>query len=172
MRDRIRRNRRIAEAEAVAALRPLQPDAAASQRIAASARNLAEKVRAAAPRPLSAESFLRQYGLSTPEGVALMCVAEALLRIPDPDTADALLREKLADGNWSAESAADWALMLTGTIVRWHDEPSALKNVVARLGEPIVRAAVRQAMRILAGQFVVAETPINIFRFTAMPSGR
>jgi RHH-type proline utilization regulon transcriptional repressor/proline dehydrogenase/delta 1-pyrroline-5-carboxylate dehydrogenase len=158
MRERIRQHHRIAEADAVATLRPLQPDAAASARITARALRLAGRVRAAPPRPLSAESFLRQYGLSTPEGVALMCVAEALLRIPDADTADALLREKLAAGQWSSANAADWALMLTGTVVRWHDDPSALKNLVARLGEPVVRGAVRQAMRILAGQFVVAET--------------
>jgi RHH-type proline utilization regulon transcriptional repressor/proline dehydrogenase/delta 1-pyrroline-5-carboxylate dehydrogenase len=91
-----------------------------------------------------------------------MCVAEALLRIPDPETADALIRDKLSSGNWSSASAADWALMLTGTLARWHDAAdedfSAVKYLVARLGEPVVRAAVRQAMRILAGQFVVAET--------------
>jgi len=123
---------------------------------------LAQRVRAAPPGPLSAESFLRTYGLTTPEGVALMCVAEALLRIPDPDTADALIRDKLSTGNWSSESAADWALMLTGTLARWHDAAdenfSTVKNLIARLGEPVVRAAVRQAMRILAGQFVIAET--------------
>jgi len=149
---------RTAEGEAVRRLRALQPDPAVSKKITAAALHLAERVRAAPPAPLSAESFLRQYGLSTPEGVALMCVAEALLRIPDADTADALLREKLASGNWSRASAADWALLLTGTLVRWHDEPSALKNLISRLGEPVVRTAVKQAMRILAGQFVVGET--------------
>src|SRR3954466_10287159 len=94
-----------------------------------------------------------------------MCVAEALLRIPDTATADALLREKLSQGDWAPSgedsllaSAADWALLLTGKLARWHDEPSPLKHVVARLGEPVVRAAVRQAMRILAEQFVLAET--------------
>jgi RHH-type proline utilization regulon transcriptional repressor/proline dehydrogenase/delta 1-pyrroline-5-carboxylate dehydrogenase len=90
--------------------------------------------------------------------VALMCVAEALLRIPDAATADALLREKLSSGNWSTASAADWALMLTGTLVSWHDAPGEIRRVVARLGEPVVRAAVKQAMRILAEQFVLAET--------------
>jgi RHH-type proline utilization regulon transcriptional repressor/proline dehydrogenase/delta 1-pyrroline-5-carboxylate dehydrogenase len=97
-------------------------------------------------------------------------VAEALLRIPDAETADALLRDKLALGNWSSESAegwlasaAEWGLMLTGKLGEWHDAPggdlpSQLKNLVARLGEPVVRGAVRQAMRILAGQFVLAET--------------
>ena len=153
---------RIAEAKALERLRALQPDERTSQKIGQQALRLAQRVRAAPPAPLSAESFLRNYGLTTPEGVALMCVAEALLRIPDTETADALIRDKLANGKWSAASAADWALMLTGTLAKWHDaqeEPAALlKRLIARLGEPVVRGAVRQAMRILAGQFVLAET--------------
>ena len=147
----------------VARLRALQPSSL--PQIERTALELAQRVRATPPGALSAESFLRHYGLSTREGVALMCVAEALLRIPDAETADALLREKLAQGDWSPSkddpllaSAADWALLLTGKLARWHDEPSALKHIVARLGEPVVRAAVRQAMRILAEQFVLAET--------------
>ena len=131
----------------------------------ATALALARQVRAAPPSPLSAESFLRHYGLSTREGVALMCVAEALLRIPDAATADALLRDKLAQGDWRGgqgdsllANAADWALLLTGRLARWHEEPSPLKHMVARLGEPMVRTAVRHAMRILAEQFVLAES--------------
>ena len=170
MDERIRQDHRIPEAEAVERLRRLQPPQALSRRITQQALALAREVRAAHPAALSAESFLRHYGLSTQEGVALMCVAEALLRIPDPDTADALLREKLSAGNWGtrdegeswAASAADWALMLTGTLARWRqagEEPVAqLKRLAARLGEPVVRTAVRQAMRILAGQFVIGET--------------
>jgi RHH-type transcriptional regulator, proline utilization regulon repressor / proline dehydrogenase / delta 1-pyrroline-5-carboxylate dehydrogenase len=154
----IRRDHRMAEAAALARLRALQPDPALSRKIEERALRLARRVREAKPSALSAESFLRHYGLSTPEGVALMCVAEALLRIPDAATADALLREKLSSGNWSSASAADWALMLTGTLVSWHDAPGEVKRVVARLGEPVVRAAVKQAMRILAEQFVLAET--------------
>ena len=135
---------RIAEAQAVERLRAHQPDHRTSQRIGKQALRLAERVRAAPPSPLSAESFLRNYGLTTPEGVALMCVAEALLRIPDADTADALIRDKLrSGGKWSTASAADWALMLTGTLASWHDaqqEPTALlKRLIARLGEPVVR---------------------------------
>jgi len=169
MDERIRQDHRIPEAEALERLRGLQPDASTSRRITEKALRLARDVRAARPAGLSAESFLRHYGLSTQEGVALMCVAEALLRIPDPETADALLREKLAAGNWGqgaegswAASAADWALMLTGTLARWREadeEPVAqLKRLAARLGEPVVRTAVRQAMRILASQFVIGET--------------
>src|SRR4051812_34618833 len=159
----IRRQHRIAEAEAVEGLRARQPKTGGA--IEATALRLAQRVRATPPGPLSAESFLRHYGLSTREGVALMCVAEALLRIPDAPTADALLREKLSQGDWAPSgdgsilaSAADWALLLTGKLARWHDEPSPLKHIVARLGEPVVRTAVRQAMRILAEQFVLAET--------------
>src|SRR3954464_13004103 len=159
----IRRHHRMAEAEALEGLRTRQPKTGSA--IEATAMRLAQRVRATPPGPLSAESFLRHYSLSTPEGVALMCVGEALLRIPDTATADALLREKLAQGDWAPAdddsllaSAADWALLLTGKLARWHDEPSPLKHVVARLGEPVVRAAVRQAMRILAEQFVLAET--------------
>jgi RHH-type proline utilization regulon transcriptional repressor/proline dehydrogenase/delta 1-pyrroline-5-carboxylate dehydrogenase len=173
MDPRIRQDHRLAEAKALERLRALQPDREASQRITEHALSLAREVRSTRPAALSAESFLRHYGLSTPEGVALMCVAEALLRIPDPETADALLREKLSAGQWGkgggqdaedswAASAADWALMLTGTLARWREaeaEPIAqLKRLAARLGEPVVRTAVRQAMRILASQFVIGET--------------
>src|SRR2546426_7795410 len=166
-----RRDHRMPEAEAVRRLLAFQPGRDASRRIASLGLRLAQRVRATPPGPLSAESFLRHYGLSTREGVALMCVAEALLRIPDPQTADALLRDKLASGNWGStkdedsfvSSAADWALMLTGTLARWREAPqadfsSSLKQLVARLGEPVARAAIRQAMRILAEQFVLAET--------------
>ena len=160
---KIRRRHRNAEADAVAELCASAP--ATAPTVEATALRLARNVRATPPGPLSAESFLRSYGLSTREGVALMCVAEALLRIPDAATADALLRDKLAQGDWrSAQAgsiianAADWALLLTGKLARWHDEPSPLKHLVARLGEPVVRTAVRHAMRILAEQFVLAET--------------
>jgi len=177
MDEPIRQDHRLAEAEALERLRALQPEREASRRITEQALRLASEVRSTRPAALSAESFLRHYGLSTPEGVALMCVAEALLRIPDPETADALLREKLSAGGWAksggkgagqdaddswAASAADWALMLTGTLARWREaeaEPIAqLKRLAARLGEPVVRTAVRQAMRILASQFVIGET--------------
>jgi RHH-type proline utilization regulon transcriptional repressor/proline dehydrogenase/delta 1-pyrroline-5-carboxylate dehydrogenase len=170
VRAAIAKDHRTAESDIVRRLLALQPDAAASGRIHERALRLAGRVRATPPGPLSAESFLRHYGLSTREGVALMCVAEALLRIPDPDTADALLREKLSVGNWGAteegslvSNAADWALLLTGTLARWHEEvddgvAAQLKRLAARLGEPVVRAAVRRAMRILAEQFVLAET--------------
>src|ERR1700704_6603652 len=145
LRAAIRHDHRIAEPQAVSRLLARQPDGGMTRDIHSLARHLAERVRATPPSPLSAESFLRQYGLSTREGIALMCVAEALLRIPDPETADALLRDKLSQGNWDSESqgsllasAADWGLMLTGTLARWHDLPgdsftAQMKQLASRL---------------------------------------
>ena len=115
------------------------------------------------------ESFLQQYGLASQEGIMLMCLAEALLRIPDADTADRLIADKIAIGQWSdylgeADSlfvnASTWGLMLTGKLVReseleMRDPASFLRRLVARLGEPVVRTAFRQAMRIMGRQFVM-----------------
>jgi len=115
------------------------------------------------------ESFLQQYGLASQEGVVLMCLAEALLRIPDADTADRLIADKIAIGQWSdylgeADSlfvnASTWGLMLTGKLVRdseieVRDPATFLRRLVARLGEPVVRTAFRQAMRIMGRQFVM-----------------
>jgi RHH-type proline utilization regulon transcriptional repressor/proline dehydrogenase/delta 1-pyrroline-5-carboxylate dehydrogenase len=168
LREAIVRDHRVAEADIVARLLALQPGREASKRIQREALKLARRVRETPPGPLSAESFLRRYGLSTREGVALMCVAEALLRIPDPDTADALIQEKFSEGDWAGDgglfsSAADWALLLTGKLARWHEDEAGdlrahLRRLAARVGEPVVRVAVRGAMRILAEQFVLAET--------------
>ncbi|MEO6065252.1 MAG: proline dehydrogenase family protein, partial [Lysobacterales bacterium] len=118
------------------------------------------------------EAFMREYDLSSEEGVLLMCVAEALLRIPDTETADLLIRDKLGDADWLAHrgqsdstlvNASTWGLMLTGRLVQLSDatqrEPAgALKRLVARAGEPMIRLAVRQAMRIMGHQFVMGRT--------------
>jgi len=118
------------------------------------------------------EAFLQQYHLASQEGVVLMCLAEALLRIPDAETADRLIADKISTGQWSeylgaAESlfvnASTWGLMLTGRVVRppeseLRDPASVLRRLVTRLGEPVVRAAFRQAMRIMGHQFVMGRT--------------
>jgi RHH-type proline utilization regulon transcriptional repressor/proline dehydrogenase/delta 1-pyrroline-5-carboxylate dehydrogenase len=115
------------------------------------------------------ESFLQQYGLASQEGVVLMCLAEALLRIPDAETADRLIADKIALGQWSEHlgaadslfvNASTWGLMLTGKLVRdseieIRDPSTFLRRLVARLGEPVVRTAFRQAMRIMGRQFVM-----------------
>ncbi len=143
-----------------------------SAAIATRARAWVEAVRERQQGNAGVESFLRQYDLSTQEGVLLMCVAEALLRIPDSDTADLLIRDKLSRGDWerhlgASESlfvnASTWGLMLTGRLTRIdsgdaRDPKAWYERIVARAGEPVVRLALRQAMKVMAEQFVMGRT--------------
>jgi RHH-type proline utilization regulon transcriptional repressor/proline dehydrogenase/delta 1-pyrroline-5-carboxylate dehydrogenase len=134
--------------------------------ISAMAAELISKVRADSS-PSMMENFLAEYGLSTREGVALMCLAEALLRVPDAQTIDELIEDKISPGNWGEHlghsgsplvNASTWALMLTGKIVAPEDEGGlrlTLHGLVKRLGEPLVRNAVGQAMRELGRHFVL-----------------
>jgi RHH-type proline utilization regulon transcriptional repressor/proline dehydrogenase/delta 1-pyrroline-5-carboxylate dehydrogenase len=136
------------------------------------AADLVGKVRAKSDKQSAVESFMREYDLSSEEGVLLMCVAEALLRVPDAETADKLIRDKLGDANWkkhvgASESlfvnASTWGLMLTGRLVQLAEETrtnftGALRRLVGRAGEPVIRLAVRQAMRIMGHQFVMGRT--------------
>ncbi|ANP35569.1 Proline dehydrogenase family [Phaeobacter gallaeciensis] len=115
------------------------------------------------------EVFLAEYGLSTDEGIALMCLAEALLRVPDADTIDALIEDKIAPSDWgkhlghsssSLVNASTWALMLTGKVLD-EAKPSpvrALRGAVKRLGEPVIRTAVGRAMKEMGRQFVLGES--------------
>ena len=144
-------------------------DQAAAQALAA---DLVTRVRARAQDQGAIEAFMRQYDLGSEEGVLLMCVAEALLRIPDQDTADKLIRDKLGDADWKKHmgesdsvlvNASTWGLMLTGKLVSLndltrHDVRGAFKRLVGRVGEPVIRLAVRQAMRIMGHQFVMGRT--------------
>jgi RHH-type proline utilization regulon transcriptional repressor/proline dehydrogenase/delta 1-pyrroline-5-carboxylate dehydrogenase len=140
--------------------------------VLARASELVARVRARADQQTAVESFMRQYDLSSEEGVLLMCVAEALLRIPDTATADKLIRDKLGDADWKKHlgtsdsvfvNASTWGLMLTGHLVNLaedtrRDFTGAFKRLVGRAGEPVVRLAVRQAMRIMGHQFVMGRT--------------
>ena len=133
--------------------------------ISAKAVELVEDVRNSPHQGLM-ENFLNEYGLSTQEGVALMCLAEALLRVPDAETIDAIIEDKIAPSDWgkhlgqsssSLVNASTWGLMLTGKVLA-EDEAGlvgALKSVVKRLGEPVIRVAVGQAMKELGRQFVL-----------------
>ncbi|MGB2203304.1 MAG: proline dehydrogenase family protein, partial [Pseudooceanicola atlanticus] len=135
-------------------------------RIADRAADLIRKVRASSD-PGMMESFLAEYGLSTKEGVALMCMAEALLRVPDAETIDDLIQDKIAPHDWGAHvgdsgsmmvNASTWALMLTGRVL--DDEQGdgvvgTLRGMVRRLGEPVIRTAVGRAMREMGAQFVL-----------------
>ncbi|WP_447584818.1 bifunctional proline dehydrogenase/L-glutamate gamma-semialdehyde dehydrogenase PutA [Pseudoxanthomonas mexicana] len=134
--------------------------------------DLVKRVRARAQDQGAIEAFMRQYDLGSEEGVLLMCVAEALLRIPDQNTADKLIRDKLGDADWEKHlgqsdsvlvNASTWGLMLTGKLVNLNDltradVPGAFKRLVGRVGEPVIRLAVRQAMRIMGHQFVMGRT--------------
>ena len=118
------------------------------------------------------DAFLQQYGLDTEEGIALMCLAEALLRVPDAATADALIRDKIGTIEWGEHlgessstfvNAATFSLMLTGEVLEQPEAHqkglgSAFKRAMNRLGEPVIRTATAQAMRILGGQFVFGRT--------------
>jgi RHH-type proline utilization regulon transcriptional repressor/proline dehydrogenase/delta 1-pyrroline-5-carboxylate dehydrogenase len=118
------------------------------------------------------DAFLQEFGLSNQEGIALMCIAEALLRIPDDATADRLIAEQLATGDWSAHAgrseslfvnASTWGLMLTGGILDLDpsikaDAAGWMRKLTRKAGEPLVRLAVRRAMRIIGGEFVVGRS--------------
>ena len=140
--------------------------------VLARAAELVARVRARADGQSAVESFMRQYDLSSEEGVLLMCVAEALLRIPDKSTADKLIRDKLGEANWKKHlggsdsvfvNASTWGLMLTGRLVNLADETrrdlgGAMRRLIGRAGEPVIRLAVRQAMRIMGHQFVMGRS--------------
>ena len=161
---------RLAEPEAV---RPLLAAATLPEEgraaIARTARQLIEALRAKA-RPGGVQALVQEFALSSHEGVALMCLAEALLRIPDDATRDALIRDKLATGNWAAHlggdkplfvNAATWGLVITGKLAASVDAAGlghALTRMVHRLGEPVIRRGVDVAMRMMGEQFVMGET--------------
>ncbi len=141
----------------------LPPEATA--RIKATARNFVETVRAKRKLFGGLDSFLQEFGLSTKEGIALMCLAEALLRIPDTDTADRLIRDKIGSADWDQHlgkgpdlfvNASTWALMLTGKVIG--DVEQEAGNILSRLGEPVVRRAMLHAMKIMGQQFVMGRT--------------
>jgi RHH-type proline utilization regulon transcriptional repressor/proline dehydrogenase/delta 1-pyrroline-5-carboxylate dehydrogenase len=134
------------------------------------ARSLVKGVRAR--KPSGVDAFLQAYDLGSDEGIAMMCLAEALLRIPDAHTADELIADKLAGPNWSEKlgrsdssfvNAATFSLLLTGKVLEGAQDRSdnwkaALGRAVGRLGEPVVRTAVREAMKILGRNFVFGRT--------------
>ncbi|HKG00383.1 MAG TPA: proline dehydrogenase family protein, partial [Xanthobacteraceae bacterium] len=143
-------------------------DAAAEQRIDAQATRLVEAIRANAGALGGIEDFLREYSLSTKEGLALMILAEALLRVPDAATADRLIEDKLAAADWAHHeprsaallvSASAWALGISARIIQPGETPeNILDSLGKRLGLPAVRAATRQAMRLLGSHFVLGQT--------------
>ena len=142
------------------------------RRVADLASRLVRSARASRHRHGGVDAFMHEYGLTSEEGVILMCLAEALLRIPDKGTTDALIAEKIGSGRWEKHlgasdslfvNASTFGLMLTGSVVKLGEDKSSgpagiLKRLLARSGEPFIRQAVRQAMRILADNFVLGRT--------------
>ncbi|WKT62017.1 bifunctional proline dehydrogenase/L-glutamate gamma-semialdehyde dehydrogenase PutA [Microbulbifer thermotolerans] len=149
-----------------------RPGDALRQKILRTARELVRHSRQHRSKRGTLDAFLQQFGLSNKEGVALMCLAESLLRVPDADTADKLIAEKVHSGNWASHrgqsdslfvNASTWGLMLTGSIVELDpditEKPASwVKRLVSRLGEPMVRASMMQAMKIMGGQYVLGRT--------------
>ena len=172
LRAAVRDSCRLDETEAVARLlAAAEIPSDACDRIAETARRLVAAVRRERHGKGGIDAFLAEYALSSQEGVALLCLAEALLRIPDAETVDRLIRDKLGEGDWEKHlghsgsvfvNASTWALMLTGRLVRaeprGHDFGATLRRFLARSGEPVVRQAVTAAMRILGRQFVMGRT--------------
>ena len=148
----------------------LAPDA--RERVRQHTVQLVEAVRARRVSALGLDAFLREYNLSSQEGVVLMCLAEALLRIPDAATADRLIEDKLRHGRWEEHlgasasllvNASTWGLMLAGRLLRLDQEAGAdlsgsMRRLVSRAGEPVVRNALVHAMRVLGRQFVMGRT--------------
>ncbi|MCV3298244.1 trifunctional transcriptional regulator/proline dehydrogenase/L-glutamate gamma-semialdehyde dehydrogenase [Pantoea ananatis] len=137
------------------------------------AHQLADKLRhqkGATGRAGMVQSLLQEFSLSSQEGVALMCLAEALLRIPDKPTRDALIRDKISNGNWQSHlgrspslfvNAATWGLLFTGRLVSTHNEVNlsrSLNRIIGKSGEPLIRKGVDMAMRLMGEQFVTGET--------------
>ncbi|WP_417618393.1 bifunctional proline dehydrogenase/L-glutamate gamma-semialdehyde dehydrogenase PutA [Parasphingorhabdus sp.] len=168
-REKVRTHHRTDEAEILEYLiSNFGPDEHMRKRIQERAIQVVREVRSASG-PTLTESFLGEYGLSTDEGLALMTLAEALLRVPDSQTIDALIEDKIGPSNWrdhigqsesSLVNASTYALEMTRSVI---NKPAsrgpldALRGAIKRLGEPVIRLAVRQAMKELGNQFVLGE---------------
>ncbi len=141
----------------------------ARNRVSAKALHLAAHIRDTASQTTGVEDFLAEYSLSTKEGVALMCLAEALLRVPDQQTADRLIRDKLANADWLSHledqdsllvNASTWGLLLSGRLMDMSQEKDfepvgIAAQLIARSGEPLIRASMKYVMRIMGSQFVL-----------------
>lgn len=161
------------EADVIAALLASEPiNPAARKDVVEKAAHLVERTRTSASKQGVVECFLKEFSLGTREGLALMCLAEALLRTPDADTRDRLIAEKIAMADWASHlgksdslfvNASTWGLMLTGKLVDVEDEAKRdvggyLKRLTAKAGEPVIRQAVAAAVRIMGEQFVLGRT--------------
>lgn len=172
LRQALRRAYLENEADALARLRGLIPLTVDQRKeVSDHAANLITQVRSHRS-PGVMQSFLAEYGLSTKEGVALMCLAEALLRVPDAETIDELIQDKIVPHDWASHigdsgsilvNASTWALLLTGRVLDQEPEGvvGVLQGMVRRMGEPVIRVAVERAMREMGEQFVLGQNIVE-----------
>ncbi|MFT5297318.1 MAG: RHH-type proline utilization regulon transcriptional repressor/proline dehydrogenase [Colwellia sp.] len=172
-RQKIREFYRIDENIAVDHILPLaEVNVSARSRAWERARKMVLQIRQDQAGNGAIDALLKEYSLSSEEGVVLMCLAEALLRVPDKHTQDALIRDKISQGQWSTHlggsdslfvNASSWGLLITGSMVNYadnrkHDSFGLLKRTIGRLGEPVIRKSMNYAMKIMGKQFVMGET--------------
>ena len=173
IRQKIREFYRIDENAAVDHILPFaEVNVSARSRAWDRARRIVLKIRDDQSGNGAIDALLNEYSLSSEEGVVLMCLAEALLRVPDKHTQDALIRDKISQGQWSSHlgssdslfvNASSWGLLITGSMVGYADKGkqdrfSLLKKMLGRLGEPVIRKSMNFAMKIMGKQFVMGET--------------
>ena len=173
IRQKIREFYRIDENKAVDHILPLaEVNVSARSRAWERARKMVLQIRQDQAGNGAIDALLKEYSLSSEEGVVLMCLAEALLRVPDKHTQDALIRDKISQGQWSSHlgssdsifvNASSWGLLITGSMVDYADKRNQdsfglLKKTIGRLGEPVIRKSMNYAMKIMGKQFVMGET--------------
>ncbi|PCK01946.1 MAG: trifunctional transcriptional regulator/proline dehydrogenase/L-glutamate gamma-semialdehyde dehydrogenase [Alteromonadaceae bacterium] len=173
IRQKIREFYRIDENIAVDHILPLaEVNVSARSRAWERARKMVLNIRKDQAGKGAIDALLNEYSLSSDEGVVLMCLAEALLRVPDKHTQDTLIRDKISQGQWSSHlgssdslfvNASSWGLLITGAVVNYADKSQKysfglLKKTIGRLGEPVIRKSMNYAMKIMGDQFVIGET--------------
>jgi len=173
IRQKIREFYRIDENTAVDHILPFaEVNVSARSRAWERARKMVLQIRQDQQGNGAIDALLNEYSLSSEEGVVLMCLAEALLRVPDKHTQDALIRDKISQGQWSSHlgasdslfvNASSWGLLITGSMVGYADQRNQdklglLKKTIGRLGEPVIRKSMNYAMKIMGKQFVMGET--------------
>lgn len=176
IRQKIREFYRIDENVAVDHILPFaEVNVSARSRAWERARKMVLQIREDQEGNGAIDALLNEYSLSSEEGVVLMCLAEALLRVPDKHTQDALIRDKISQGQWSTHlgssdslfvNASSWGLLITGSMVNYADKRKQdkfglLKKTIGRLGEPVIRKSMNYAMKIMGKQFVMGETIVD-----------
>lgn len=184
LRNKITQNYRRDETECIQnLLEILDWDESKEQKISQLATDLIQQVRDNRMKGKGVDALMQEFKLSTQEGVALMCLAESLLRIPDAYTQNKLVRDKIKTGDWKSHTksgnffvnASSWGLVLTGKLVSNESEDSltnSIINVVGKFGEPVIRKSMETAVRVMGNQFVMGETIAKALQASIAPEKR